>query len=274
MDDGGDVNAIRAIEMDAPDAVTAAAAVVRENGAVVLRGIVPHSVVTRMHSELTRAIGEDMARFGSSHPFPGIVHALMLRGASFMELLSIAAVQAVSRAILGHGAIVHAFNSSSLPPNDTNYAGRIHVDSPRHIQGYATNIGLAFPLDAFTVENGAMEIWPQSFRLAAAPTAEEFDRNKVVLAGLLPGDAVCFNSRCWHQSGVNTTAEWRHAATVNVCRAYMRQQFDFSRMIPPDLSASLAEDVRQFLGYHVRMPVSLDEFMAPPDQRPYRPGQE
>ena len=274
MDDGGDVNAIRSIEMNAPDAVTEAAAEVRENGAVVLRGIVPHGLVAPMHHDLRRAIGEDMVRYGASHPFPGIVHALMLRGASFMELLSVGAVQAVSRAILGHGAIVHAFNSSSLPPNDTNYAGRIHVDSPRHIPGYATNIGLAFPLDPFTVENGAMEIWPQSFRLAEAPAAEEFERNKVVLAGLLPGDAVCFNSRCWHQSGMNTTAAWRHAATLNVCRAYMRQQFDFPRMIPRPLSAPLSEDVRQFLGYHVRMPVSLDEFTAPPDRRPYRPGQE
>jgi ectoine hydroxylase-related dioxygenase (phytanoyl-CoA dioxygenase family) len=274
MDDGEHVNTIRSIEMDAPEAVTAAAAEVRENGAVVLRNIVPQSVVAWMHGDLTRAIGEDKARFGTSHPFPGIVHALMLRGASFLDLLSIGAVQAVSRAILGHGAIVHAFNSSSLPPNDTNYAGRIHVDSPRHIPGYATNIGLAFPLDAFTVENGAMEIWPQSFRLAEMPAAEEFERNKVVLAGLLPGDAVCFNSRCWHQSGVNTTGQWRHAATVNICRAYMRQQFDFPRMIPPEVSARLPEEVRQFLGYHVRMPVSLDEFTALADQRPYRPGQE
>lgn len=274
MDDGRDVNAIRSIEMDAPEAVMAAAAEVQEKGAVVLRGIVTLGVVAQMRDDLTRALEEDKARFGASHPFPGIVHALMLRGASFLDLLSIAAVRAVSRAILGDGAIVHAFNSSSLPPNETNYAGRIHVDSPRHIPGYVTNLGLAFPLDAFTIENGAMEIWPQSFRLGAAPSAEEFERNKVVLAGLHPGDAVCFNSRCWHQSGVNTTAVWRHAATVNVCRSYMRQQFDFPRMIPPGLSAPLPEDVRRFLGYHVRMPVSFEEFTAPPDQRPYRPGQE
>ncbi|HEU4888435.1 MAG TPA: phytanoyl-CoA dioxygenase family protein, partial [Thermoanaerobaculia bacterium] len=202
---------IRSIDMSAADAVSAAAAEVRENGAVVLRGVVPPDVVARMRDELTSAMDEDTARFGNSHPFPGMVHALMVRGASFLDLLSIDAVRAVSRAILGHGAIVHAFNSSSLPPRGTNYAGRIHVDSPRHVPGYATNLGLAFPLDAFTRENGAMEIWPQSFRFAAPPGIEEFDANKVVLAGLGSGDAVCFNSRCWHQSGVNTTAEWRHA---------------------------------------------------------------
>ena len=169
---------------------------------------------------------------------------------------------------------MHAFNSSSLPPHDTNYAGRIHVDSPRHIAGYATNIGMAFPLDEFTVENGAMEIWPSSFRMSSMPPAADFEANKVVLAGLRPGDAVCFNSRCWHQSGVNTTGDWRRAVTINVCRAFMRQQFDYPRMLPAGVAATLSDDIRQFLGYHVRMPASMDEFLAPPDQRPYRPGQE
>jgi ectoine hydroxylase-related dioxygenase (phytanoyl-CoA dioxygenase family) len=256
------------------DAVAEAAAEVNANGAVLLRGIVPLPLADRMRDELARAMDEDAARFGAAHPFPGIVHALMVRGASFLDLLSVDAVRAVSRAILGHGAIVHAFNSSSLPPRGTNYAGRIHVDSPRHVPGYATNLGLAFPLDAFTRENGAMEIWPQSFQFAAAPAIEEFDANKVVLAGLLPGDAVCFNSRCWHQSGVNGTGQWRHAVTLNVCRAFMRQQFDFPRLIDTEVAAGLSEDVRQFLGYHVRMPASIEEFFAPAGQRPYRPGQE
>jgi ectoine hydroxylase-related dioxygenase (phytanoyl-CoA dioxygenase family) len=265
---------MKTIDIGSPGAVTNAASEINEHGAVIARGIVPSSLIERMRDELTAAMNADAARFGSSHPFPGMVHALMVRGSSFLDLLGIDEVRAISRAVLGHGAIVHAFNSSSLPPHHTNYAGRIHVDSPRHIPDYATHLVLAFPLDEFTIENGAMEIWPESFQLSSPPSIEEFNAHKVVLAGLRPGDAVCFNSRCWHQSGVNTTAEWRHAVTLNVCRAYMRQQFDFPRMIPADVAAQLTEDVRQFLGYHVRMPMSFDEFLAPPDQRPYRPGQE
>jgi ectoine hydroxylase-related dioxygenase (phytanoyl-CoA dioxygenase family) len=268
------MNTIRSIEMASDGAVAEAAAEVRKNGAAVLRGIIRPDLAARMRDDLAHAMDEDLVRFGSSHPFPGMIHALMLRGASFLELLSQDAIRAISRAILGHGAIVHAFNSSSLPPSATNYAGRVHVDSPRHVPGYATNLGIALPLDAFTIENGAMEIWPQSFRLPDPPSDHEFDANKIVLTGLLPGDAICFNARSFHKSGINTTTAWRHAATLNICRAYMRQQFDFPRMIPADVSARLSEDVRQFLGYHVRMPVSLDEFLSPPDQRPYRPGQE
>ncbi|HVE73184.1 MAG TPA: phytanoyl-CoA dioxygenase family protein [Thermoanaerobaculia bacterium] len=255
-------------------AVAAAAAEVNAHGAVLLLGIVPSPLVERMKEELSRAMEEDATRFGVAHPFPGMVHALMIRGASFVNLLGVDAIRVVCRAILGHGAVLHAYNSSSLPPHEKNYAGRIHVDSPRHIPGYVTNIGLAFPLDTFTRENGAMEIWPASFQRTTAPSVEEFDANKVVLEGLRPGDAVLSNARCWHQSGVNTTAQWRRAVTMNVCRAYMRQQFDFPRLIPAEVAERLSDDVRQFLGYHVRMPASIDEFLAPADQRPYRAGQE
>jgi ectoine hydroxylase-related dioxygenase (phytanoyl-CoA dioxygenase family) len=268
------MNAIASMELDGSAAIAAAAAEVNRNGAVLLRGIVPMPLVDRMRDELARAMEEDTSRFGPSHPFPGMVHALMIRGASFVDLLGVEAVRAVCRAILGHGAILHAYNSSSLPPHEKNYAGRIHVDSPRQIAGYITNVGLAFPLDEFTRENGAMEIWPESFQLRAAPSLEEFDGNKVVLEGLRPGDAVLSNARCWHQSGVNTTGLWRRAVTMNVCRAFMRQQFDFPRLIPPQIADGISEDVRQFLGYHVRMPASMEEFLAPADRRPYRAGQE
>lgn len=256
------------------DPVADAAAAVNREGAVLLRGIVPLPLAARMRDELTRAMDDDNDRFGAAHPFPGMVHALMVRGQSFLELLEVDAVRAVSRQILGHGAIVHAFNSSSLPPHASNYAGRIHVDSPRQIPDYVTNIGLAFPLDPFTHENGAMEIWPGSFRLVAATSQEEFDANRVILADLMPGDAVCFNSRSWHRSGTNRTDAHRRGVTLNICRAYMRQQFDYPRMLDAEVAARLTDDVRQFLGYHVRMPVSMDEFLAAPEDRPYRPGQE
>lgn len=254
--------------------LVAAAQAVSEDGAVLLRRILPMALVDRMRTDLNRAMEEDRERFGPDHPFRGIVHALMVRGKSFMEMLGVDAVRTVSRRVLGSGAIVHAFNSSSLAPHATNYAGRIHVDSPRHVPGYITNLGLAFPLDEFTLENGAMEIWPESFRLESAPERAEFEANRVILSGLMPGDAVCFNSRAWHQSGINTTAFWRRGVTLNVCRAFMRQQLDYPRLIAHPLAEDLSEDVRQFLGYHVRMPESLEEFFAPPDRRPYRPGQE
>src|SRR6476659_1819537 len=96
------------------EAVARAAAEVSANGAALLRGIVPQPLVARMRADLDCAAAEDTARFGNGHPFPGMVHALMLRGGSFLDLIGLDAVRAVARALLGHGAMVHAFNSSSV----------------------------------------------------------------------------------------------------------------------------------------------------------------
>ena len=54
----------------------------------------------------------------------------------------------------------------------------------------------------------------------------------------------------------------------------MRQQFDYPRMLGEVTLSQLSPELQQFLGYHVRMPTSLAEFLLPPDVRPYRAGQE
>ena len=148
------------------------------------------------------------------------------------------------------------------------------MDCPRLIHGYITNVGLTLALDAFTSDNGAMQIAPLLFDRANRPDEAAFESQMITLDNLEPGDAVLFNARCWHRGGLNRTDHWRHAVTMNVCRAYMRQQFDFPRMLKTDVVSGLSEDVKRFLGFYVRMPASMEEFLLPADQRPYRPGQE
>jgi hypothetical protein len=267
-------------EFDAPIAGPSAAeaAAMAEalsfEGAIVVRGAIAAESIPDLRDALVRALVDDERRYGAEYRFRGMVHALMTRGAAFLDLLKTPTLRRVSQAMLGDGCIVHAFNSSSLPPRGQNHSRGIHVDCPRLIPNYATNVGWIFPLDEFTDENGAMELIPPSFMEAERPSEEEFSQDCLSLAGLKPGDACCFNARCWHRGGINLTNEWRHAATVNVTRSYIRQQFDYPRMIAPRVLESLGEELRRFLGCHVRMPVSLEEFHLPPDLRPYRPGQE
>lgn len=258
-----------------PDASAAAiAAAVATEGAVIVRQAIPRRLTDVLRRELERCLEEDLRRYGPEYRFRGMVHALMTRGDVFLKLLATPAMRRVSQAVLGEGCIVHAFNSSSMPPEGENHSRGIHVDCPRLIPGYTTNIGWIFPLDLFTEENGAMEILPHSFTVAERPTETEFAREHASLAGLAPGDACCFNARCWHRGGKNRTGAWRHAVTVNITRSFIRQQFDYPRMIDPRVLATLDQDLQRFLGCHVRMPVSMAEFHLPADQRPYRPGQE
>ena len=53
----------------------------------------------------------------------------------------------------------------------------------------------------------------------------------------------------------------------------MRQRFDFPRLVPNEIIASLGDDGRRLIGMNVRMPTSLEEFYLPPEQRLYKPDQ-
>ena len=107
-----------------------------------------------------------------------------------------------------------------------------------------------------------------------APAEHIFNREKVILDNVEAGDAILFNARCWHRGGNNTTQQWRHGVTMNICRNYMRQQFDYCKMLGDHTLKQLPEDVSKFLGYNVRMPENMEEFLLPPDERKYKPGQE
>ncbi|MCI0562573.1 MAG: phytanoyl-CoA dioxygenase family protein, partial [Nitrososphaera sp.] len=88
------------------------------------------------------------------------------------------------------------------------------------------------------------------------------------------GDMILFNARLVHAAGVNKTSRTRHSLTLNFCRSYMRQRFDFPRLVPPSIVDNLGLDGRRLIGMNVRVPTSLEEFYLPEEQRLYKPNQE
>jgi ectoine hydroxylase-related dioxygenase (phytanoyl-CoA dioxygenase family) len=189
------------------------------------------------------------------------------------RLLNHPVLNAYVKKLLSEHCIVYAYQSSSLFPGSGNYGSRIHVDCPRFIEGYVSNIGVIFPLDDFTEENGATFYLPKSHLRQNLPNEDEFYKNaQRILAR--KGDMVVFNARLVHAAGENRTDKVRHSLTINLCRPYMRQRFDFARMVPRQTLDILNDDGKRMIGMNVRMPASLEEFYRPPDQRLYKPGQE
>lgn len=174
--------------------------------------------------------------------------------------------------VLGPTCIMYACISSSMPPDGTNYSSRMHVDCQRVIPSYPTNVGVMIALTDFTEENGATRFLPGSFERIDAPTPEEYDRDAEMVFPTA-GSAVIFNARIWHSGGMNRTSRPRHALTVNYCRSYMRQHFDFPRMVPPERVATLSPVLRRVLGFDVRMPTSLDEYYVDEADRLYKANQ-
>jgi ectoine hydroxylase-related dioxygenase (phytanoyl-CoA dioxygenase family) len=249
-------------------------ATLKRDGVALMPGVIPPAAAQAMRPLLERAVHMEMERWGSKPGYVDhwMVHNLMIHGEPFLRLLENPVIQAYLAPVLSDTCILYAYTSSSMPPSGSNFSRRIHTDCPRVIPGYWTNAGVMVALDDFTDENGVTEFMPCSQERIDPPDEAEFEASAIRIYPKA-GDGIIFNARTWHRGGINRTDRSRHAVTMNVCRSYMKQRFDYPRLVPADLIAQLGPVGRRFLGMDTRVPASLDDYYVPADQRLYKGGQ-
>jgi ectoine hydroxylase-related dioxygenase (phytanoyl-CoA dioxygenase family) len=243
-------------------------------GSVIVHGVLEPEFITAAKRELESAI-ESESRFHGTRAYAdyGMVLLCSLYGGCFWTLFDNPRLIAPFNAILGEGCTVYAFTSSSMPPGAVNHSSRIHVDCPRIIPGYVTNVGATILLDGFTAENGATWYLPNSHTRPERPDEEHFYKDaRRVLAPA--GSVWFFNARTWHAGGVNQTDQWRHALTINMGRPWMKQRIDIPRAMSRLDLRGLSDVARQKLGFDAQVPASYEEYYAPPGQRVFRQKQE
>ena len=201
------------------------------------------------------------------------MHDLLCQSIDYGKTLEDPRLQQLIAPILGEYWIMYAYTSSSLPPNGTNYGGRLHVDSPRFISNYPTNLGVIWALDDFTEDNGATHVLPGSHNTDLIPSEKLFTEKNIRLT-CKKGSIIVLNARMWHAAGNNNTDRFRHALTINLCRPFMKQRMDWVRFIPEKISNELNEQARRIIGFDTRIPTNLAEFFLPEDKRLYKGGQE
>ena len=243
---------------------------IQTEGSAILPGVLDAEYIARAKRDLGEAIEKEAAHHGGTdYKDYGMVLLCSLYGPTFVELLENSALLDPIEAVLGEGCIVYAYTSSSMPPFGGNLSSRIHVDCPRLIPDYITNLGVTILLDDFTEDNGATWYLPRSQTRAEAPSAEQFyaEAKRLVAPA---GSAWFFNARLWHAGGKNSTDHWRHALTLNMCRPYMKQRLDIPRAMAHLDTAKLPGRARQKLGFDAQVPASYDEYYAPPERRKFK----
>jgi len=243
---------------------------IRDDGYCIVENVLTPEFTLQTKKELGIAIEKEIEYHGTSdYSDYGMVLLCSLYGGNFIKLFDSTRLTDRIEAVLGEGSIVYAYTSSSMPPGKTNYSRRIHVDSPRIIPGYVTNLGVTIALDDFTEDNGATFFLPKSHTLEEPPTEEYFYKHaKRFIAKA--GSVWFFNARIWHAGGDNKTSQWRHGLTLNMCRPFMKQRIDIPRaMANMDLS-SASEKALQKLGFLAQTPANYDEYYVTPEKRKYR----
>lgn len=223
-----------------------------------------------------------IAAIQAYEPVPGVerseldkhqIHDLLNRDINFVRLLEDPRLQQLVAPHLGEHWIMYAATSSSIPPGGSNYASRLHVDSPRHTLGYEFNIGILWALDDHTAENGgALKILPGSQHSSETPSEVFFEKHcdRILCKA---GSLLVFSARMFHRTALNTTQQWNHSMTLNACRSFMKPRMDWVRFIRPELTEKINAQARRILGFDTRLPTSMEEFFLPEDQRLYKPNQ-
>ena len=244
---------------------------VEEDGLYLVNSVIEPEFVHRTKRELEAAIEQEARYHGrDDHPDHGMVLVCAQYGGAFLELYDNERLMTPFELLLGEGCIVYANTSSSMPPHQSNYSARVHVDSPRVTPGYVTNFMALILLDDFTEENGATWYLPGSHRATEAPQEEYFFRHAKRLVASA-GSVLFWHPRVFHAGGTNTTAAWHHALTLVMCRPYMKQRLDLPRLLAARMdTAALSKKAQQKIGFLAQVPASYEEYYAPPEQRKFR----
>lgn len=241
------------------------------DGLTIIPNVVPPQTIELIKEELIQGIAKQDHLFPNA-PDKGMLHNPMCFGEHLAQLLCHPLIHEFIGRVLSPTFILYAYQGLSMMKGKGNAGTKIHVDSPRLIDNYVTNVNAVIPLVDFTKENGSTYFLKGSHKSLTVPQEDHFYQNAI--QGICKkGDMVVFNARLFHAGGVNRTQEDRHALGFNFCRSYMRQRFYLPRLISKEVIEKLDENGKRLIGMRVRMPTSLEEFYLPEDQRLYKSNQ-
>lgn len=169
--------------------------------------------------------------------------------------------------------IINSFSALNNLPNQPNFSAIIHRDLRFYSGEFNIMLNCLLMVDDFSIDNGGTYLLPYSHLEERKPTDKEFFDNAIQAVGN-KGDILLFNANVWHSSAPNKTQDDRRAIPITVSKSFMKQLLDYPRAIGYDKIDLFTYEIQQLLGYHSRVPASLDEWYQPEDKRFYKKHQD
>lgn len=179
----------------------------------------------------------------------------------------------LSKSFFKSKCIINSFSALDNLPNQPNFSAVVHRDLRFYSGDFPIMLNCLLMVDNFTIENGGTYLLPYSHLEERKPSDEEFFSKAIQAIGQ-KGDMIIFNANVWHSSAPNTTQDHRRAIPITISRSFMKQLLDYPRAIGYDKVDNFNSELQQLLGYHSRVPASLDEWYQPEDKRFYKKNQD
>lgn len=207
----------------------------------------------------------------------GVALHVILNDSIFVDFLkhlqNIGFIQELQDNFFKSKCILNSFSALDNLPNQPNFSAVVHRDLRFYSGDFPIMINCLVMVDDFTIDNGGTYLLAKSHLEKRKPSDEEFFANADQVTGKR-GDILVFNANVWHSSAPNTTQEHRRAIPITISKSFMKQLLDYSRAIGYDKIDEFNYEFQQLLGYHSRVPASLDEWYQPENKRFYKKDQD
>lgn len=207
----------------------------------------------------------------------GVALHAILHDAIFLEFLKhlqdMGFIEELQQDFFHSKCILNSFSALDNLPNQPNFSATVHRDLRFYSGNFPLMINCLVMVDDFTLENGGTYLLPNSHLEERRPTNEEFFANAKQATGKR-GDILIFNANVWHSSAPNKTQQHRRAIPITISKSFMKQLLDYPRAFGYDKMDTYSIELQQLLGYHSRVPASLDEWYQPEAKRFYKKQQD
>jgi len=223
-----------------------------EQGYAVVDGLFAPDDRADAHAELDRILGS--TPFGRDD-FEGHrtrrVYALFAKTRALDGPATHPEILAVLDRVLGHYQL-SAPTGIEIGPGEVDQP--LHPDDaiyplPRPHTELVVNV--MWPLDDFTVDNGATRIVTGSHRWTDRfPTADD----AVTVVTMPAGSALLYLGSLWHGGGANHTDQARLGVVLHYAVSWLRPVENHVLAVAPDVVAGLPDRLQELLGYNIAPP--------------------
>jgi len=186
------------------------------------------------------------------------------------EMIDKGLINSLEKNYFGGKCILNSFSAlSNIKSESDLFYKKVHRD----IRGYSGKVPLLLNIlvmvDDFTIENGGTLLLPYSHLIEEEPSKEFWEENCKCMTGSA-GDIIIWNSNIFHASGINKTTQIRRGLPITLSLPYYKQLLDYPRAIGYERKDEFSDKMQQILGYHNRVPSSLNEWYSPEENRLYK----
>ena len=252
----------------------------KNQGYIILRNKVPQEWINKLSIGINNAFVEHrktQIQNNNDITIGGVALHALLSDTIFIDFLDFLIkenfIKDLEDNYFKSNCILNSLSALNNLPNQPNFSANIHRDLRFYSHNLPTMVNCLLMVDDFTHENGGTFLLPYSHLKKEKPTDKEFYKNAIQAVGK-SGDLIVFDSNIWHSSSPNTTNLGRRGIPITISRSFMKQLLDYPRALGYDKMNEFNSKLQQLLGYHSRVPSSLDEWYQPEENRFYKKNQD